>query len=215
MRKINVKIWATALVVTLMMGLQSCGGGEKNQTDNQTDTTAKEGGNTASTDGEKKNTENTASGDAVSEEAKTHIASLLDDYLALKNALVAGDADKAKSSAQATLTSLEKFDASSLTGKPKKVYDGQLDMIKTHNTKISKAADVAAQRQELNMLSMHILALVKTFKANSMPLYKQHCPMAFDNKGAGWLSEKKEISNPYFGDKMLKCGSVKDSITAN
>ncbi|OJJ19633.1 hypothetical protein BKI52_20575 [marine bacterium AO1-C] len=148
-------------------------------------------------------------------DAKTHVANLLDNYLVLKNALVAGDAEKAKSSAQATLTSLEKFDASSLTGKPKKVYDGQLDMIKTHNTKISKAADVAAQRQELDMLSMHVLALVKTFKVNQMPLYKQHCPMAFDNKGAGWLSEKKEIRNPYFGDKMLKCGSVKDSIIAN
>ena len=214
MRKLNVKIWATALIMVLVMGLQSCGGREKNQKDNP-DTTAKEGEKTTNNEVEKKNTKNTASDDAISEEAKLHIASLLDSYLLLKNALIAGDAEKAKSSAQATLTSLEKFDASSFTGKPKKVYDGQLDMIKTHNTKILKATDVAAQRQELNMLSMHILALVKTFKANPMPLYKQHCPMAFDNKGAGWLSESKEIRNPYFGDKMLKCGSVKDSIIAN
>jgi Cu(I)/Ag(I) efflux system membrane fusion protein len=33
--------------------------------------------------------------------------------------------------------------------------------------------------------------------------------MAFDNKGAYWLSETKEIRNPYFGDKMMTCGEVK------
>ncbi|EAY29840.1 DUF3347 domain-containing protein [Microscilla marina] len=211
MRKINVKIWYAALVMALTMGLQSCGSGEKKQAD----ATSKDGRSTASIDGEKKNSKNSALGDAISEEAMLHVASLLDNYLALKNALVAGDAEKAKSSAQTTLTSLEKFDISSLTGKLKKVYGSQLDMIKTHNTKISKATDVVAQREELDMLSMHMLVLVKTFKANQIPLYKQHCPMAFDSKGAGWLSEKRKIRNPYFGEKMLKCGSIKDSIMAN
>ena len=33
--------------------------------------------------------------------------------------------------------------------------------------------------------------------------------MASDGKGANWLSETKEITNPYFGAKMLKCGVVK------
>ena len=29
--------------------------------------------------------------------------------------------------------------------------------------------------------------------------------MANNNKGGYWLSEKKEIANPYYGSKMLKC----------
>jgi hypothetical protein len=36
--------------------------------------------------------------------------------------------------------------------------------------------------------------------------------MANNNKGALWLSEVKEIKNPYFGSKMLTCGSVKKQI---
>ncbi len=43
-------------------------------------------------------------------------------------------------------------------------------------------------------------------------IYKQFCPMAFNNTGAYWFSNSKEIFNPYFGDKMLKCGRVDAEI---
>jgi len=36
--------------------------------------------------------------------------------------------------------------------------------------------------------------------------------MAFDNKGAYWLSNEAAIRNPYFGDEMLECGKVEDSV---
>ena len=39
-------------------------------------------------------------------------------------------------------------------------------------------------------------------------VYLEYCPMA----KASWLSSEKEISNPYLGNKMLKCGSVKETI---
>lgn len=43
-------------------------------------------------------------------------------------------------------------------------------------------------------------------------LYVEYCPMAFDNKGAVWVSSTKEVRNPYFGEKMLNCGEVKEII---
>jgi hypothetical protein len=43
-------------------------------------------------------------------------------------------------------------------------------------------------------------------------VYVAYCPMANNNEGANWLSNDKEIKNPYFGDKMLRCGSVKETI---
>jgi len=36
--------------------------------------------------------------------------------------------------------------------------------------------------------------------------------MAFDKKGAYWISENREIQNPYFGDKMPKCGEIKEEL---
>ncbi|MDT0641946.1 DUF3347 domain-containing protein [Zunongwangia sp. F363] len=44
-------------------------------------------------------------------------------------------------------------------------------------------------------------------------IYKKFCPMAFNNKGAYWYADVKEISNPFFGDKMPKCGSVEKTIS--
>ena len=35
------------------------------------------------------------------------------------------------------------------------------------------------------------------------------------NNGSFWLSENKEILNPYFGNKMLKCGETKETIDLN
>ena len=43
-------------------------------------------------------------------------------------------------------------------------------------------------------------------------IYKKFCPMAFDNQGAYWYADVSEIKNPYFGEKMLNCGSVKKTI---
>ncbi|WP_020569034.1 DUF3347 domain-containing protein [Neolewinella persica] len=39
-------------------------------------------------------------------------------------------------------------------------------------------------------------------------MYKQYCPMAFDGAGGNWFSDVSDIRNPYYGDKMLKCGKV-------
>ena len=39
-------------------------------------------------------------------------------------------------------------------------------------------------------------------------IYKQFCPMAFQNNGGYWLSNSRTIQNPYFGSAMLTCGVV-------
>jgi Cu(I)/Ag(I) efflux system membrane fusion protein len=36
--------------------------------------------------------------------------------------------------------------------------------------------------------------------------------MANNNKGAIWLSAEKNIFNPYFGDSMLRCGSIIEEL---
>lgn len=36
--------------------------------------------------------------------------------------------------------------------------------------------------------------------------------MAKTSEGANWLSDKKPIRNPYFGEQMLTCGETKEVI---
>ncbi len=43
-------------------------------------------------------------------------------------------------------------------------------------------------------------------------LYEAFCPMAFNNKGAYWLQQDKQISNPYLGQKMPRCGEIKKTF---
>jgi len=53
---------------------------------------------------------------------------------------------------------------------------------------------------------------IKAFGVGAGTVYYQHCPMALDNQGAFWLSDSKEIRNPYFGTGMLTCGSTRETI---
>jgi hypothetical protein len=54
-------------------------------------------------------------------------------------------------------------------------------------------------------------AIVKAY-GSPEPVYHDHCPMFNDGKGAMWLSESKEIKNPYYGSEMITCGKVEEMI---
>jgi hypothetical protein len=43
-------------------------------------------------------------------------------------------------------------------------------------------------------------------------LYYDNCPMYNNGKGGNWLSETKDIQNPYLGKEMPTCGSVKEEL---
>ena len=148
-------------------------------------------------------------------------ASVLTAYLDVKDALVATDGDKAKAQATTLATALKNVKATSLSAADKKA----LVMAKTQATAISKTTDVDTQREAFELLSGSMITLTKATKparqkarsgqsagAVPAPTYVQFCPMAANGKGASWLSDKKEVRNPYYGDKMLKCGSVKEEI---
>ncbi len=78
--------------------------------------------------------------------------------------------------------------------------------------KIGSAADIDAQRIAFAELSTNFIERVKASGLSSGELYVDYCPMALNDKGASWLSSQKEIKNPYFGENMLTCGDVKETI---
>lgn len=76
---------------------------------------------------------------------------------------------------------------------------------------IMNSKNVEEQRKHFVTVTKAVENLVKGQVENGA-LYKQYCPMAFGNTGAYWLSDSKDIRNPYFGNKMLKCGRVDAEI---
>jgi len=67
-------------------------------------------------------------------------------------------------------------------------------------------------RTSFEKVSDNMFALLKKADLKNANVYRQYCPMAFNDKGAFWLAEESEIRNPYFGKKMLECGEVTDSL---
>jgi len=129
-------------------------------------------------------------------------APALTAYYGVKDALVATDAATAKMQATALVAAIGKVDAAKLPAADKKA----LAAAKTNATAIAKTTDVATQREAFEKLSASMITLVKATKPAKA--FVQYCPMV----DASWLSDKKEVRNPYYGDKMLKCGSVKEEI---
>lgn len=119
----------------------------------------------------------------------------LTGYFAVKDALVADEATAAQAAAAALAAS---------TGE----YAGQLDR---HLKAIAATSDIEVQRKEFESLSVALYEAAKAGGAG-MTVYKQYCPMAFNDQGAFWLSSEKKILNPYFGASMLRCGTVKEEI---
>ncbi|NLR92266.1 DUF3347 domain-containing protein [Flammeovirga agarivorans] len=76
---------------------------------------------------------------------------------------------------------------------------------------IVASTDLEEQRKQFEVVTAYYYEIAKSGEAG-MDVYKVHCPMAFDNTGADWLSATDEVINPYFGDKMLHCGRVMETI---
>lgn len=68
------------------------------------------------------------------------------------------------------------------------------------------------KRRSFQMISDALFDLMRTIRYTGSKIYKQYCPMAFNNNGAYWLSNSNNVINPYFGESMLHCGEVIDSL---
>ncbi|HEX8677024.1 MAG TPA: hypothetical protein VF700_07385, partial [Segetibacter sp.] len=72
---------------------------------------------------------------------------------------------------------------------------------------ISDNKELAKQRTAFQSLSESMIALSKVSKSPSSS-YIAYCPM----KNAYWLSAEQEIKNPYYGNTMLTCGKVTETL---
>jgi len=81
---------------------------------------------------------------------------------------------------------------------------------------VAAAGDIKTRRAAFKPLSDRMIALIRDHGIDSVGnAYVVHCPMAFGNTGADWLSATPTVLNPYFGDAMLTCGEVTDTLSVN
>jgi len=126
------------------------------------------------------------------------VAAIYNSYIELKTALV--NTNPELSALASTKLLLAYAEAEMMD-------EGTLAAIESIKTE----TDVEAQRKAFVVVTNSVETMLEG-ALKSGTVYKQFCPMAFGNTGAYWLSNSKEIQNPYFGDKMLKCGRVASEI---
>lgn len=143
---------------------------------------------------------------------KEQLNAFVNEYILLKDAFVATDAATAATNAKKVLSQLEKIDRTLINGEAHNYWMEQLNALQVHTRKITESEDVETQRKQFGFLSDALIDSIEAFGTSGKALYVQHCPMAFNNQGGDWIAVEEQIQNPYFGDKMMKCGLVKKTF---
>jgi Cu(I)/Ag(I) efflux system membrane fusion protein len=131
----------------------------------------------------------------------------LPSYLKMKDAFVASDAGQVSAFAKTTSEKLKTISTDDLGTMEKQHLTKSIEMLDA----IANNDNLENQRAHFVILNENIVPIAMSIE-NSTNYYIQKCPMANNNKGAVWLSMEEEIRNPYYGDAMLTCGSVIDSL---
>ncbi|MGD9928990.1 MAG: efflux RND transporter periplasmic adaptor subunit [Mangrovibacterium sp.] len=142
---------------------------------------------------------------------RQQITAVAEAYFEVKNALADDDAKAARLGSRTVNNSLSKVDMTLLQGQAHHHWMALEKQLSEAAGMIENTENIDSQRKHFERLSEHILEMTESFGLEMDKTYKQFCPMAFDDKGAYWLSEVEEIRNPYFGDEMLRCGEVTET----
>jgi membrane carboxypeptidase/penicillin-binding protein len=125
------------------------------------------------------------------------VTTAYEDYLNLKSTILKSDQELAKEAAEQLVHSLEKLQGT--------------DQLQQAATKLAASPDLESQKAAFSDFSSEFADFLKGKVAENQ-LYLARCPMANNSSGGFWLSHEEAIQNPFFAGKMLKCGSIQETI---
>lgn len=143
---------------------------------------------------------------------QNQLGNVFSSYVSLKDAFVSSEAGKIKAEAARTQQALGNVDMKKLSGTAHNDWMNYTGGIESSLIEILASQDIEAQRKAFSSLSDNLYKSIKAFGLGGKNAFYEFCPMAFNNEGAYWISEAEQIRNPYFGDKMLTCGQVKEKL---
>jgi Cu(I)/Ag(I) efflux system membrane fusion protein len=140
------------------------------------------------------------------------LAALFTSYVSLKEAFVSSDAAEVISRATRVAQELGEVNAALPEGAARSDWEVLRAAMGTSLAGMIASDNIEAQRKSFSSLSDALYKVVRAYGLGGTVAYYQFCPMAFNDEGGYWLSSEKKIRNPYFGDKMLSCGVVKETL---
>ncbi len=147
----------------------------------------------------------------TTDEDAAALAPVYEAYLPVQQALADDELTEAQQSARALGEAVEAVDMTALSPPAHEVWMAHVGPMRTAADEVAAAEGIAEAREAFLALSQATIGLARRVEP-PRPLYRVHCPMAFDNAGGDWLQRDRTIANPYYGARMLRCGSVTETL---
>jgi len=136
-------------------------------------------------------------------------------YINIQKSLASDNLNTAKTSYNQLSDAVKEVDMSLFNGESDKQWMSFYDSILNISGTINKSSNIEKIRNLFEETSNIIIDLHKYFgHSDSIDFYLTFCPMAFKNKGAYWIQTDSVVNNPYYGEKMLRCGEIKETWSA-
>ena len=137
----------------------------------------------------------------------------LASYFELSRSLAGDNLKKSKAALKELHAALDQIELMPLARDAQMAWNTSKTNLDKSIASIGSASDIKTAREGFAPLSEELAHLTRTFGAGVITsIYRIKCPMAFKNRGATWLQNNRTVINPYFGEMMLRCGSVIETI---
>jgi len=139
---------------------------------------------------------------------ESDLSAMLSKYYGIKNALVTSDAGGAAKQAMEFSASIGKIEVKTLNVSEQQAFNNTKSRLLSDAGIIGTSRDIKNQREAFASFSAAMITLAKAAKLSQQPVYIDYCPM----KKNYWLSADSQIKNPYYGNSMLTCGKVSETL---
>ncbi len=152
----------------------------------------------------------------VPDNFESQLAQVLRAYFETVDALAADDFRTATKKMELVQSRLKQADPKLLEEAKREQWKQIYESAGRAAQQFLNAPNIEAARTAFEPISGQMEKAVRTFGSGDLaPVYRIHCPMAFGSRGAYWLQPREQVNNPYYGERMLRCGSVTDTLVTD
>ncbi len=148
-----------------------------------------------------------------SAEAVQALTPIYNAFFNVQMALASDDLQAAKKAANVLREQTGKVDMTLFSSSGHMQWMKLSDKLSDYSSSVAKSDDIETARKGFYNLAKTIVTLHNTFgHSDAKNYYLTFCPMANDNKGAYWLQTVDTVYNSFYGEMMLRCGEIKDTL---
>lgn len=148
----------------------------------------------------------------VPAEFRAALRPVVEHYLEVQGHLAGDDFAAAREALGKMATAVNEADPPG-SKRAREVWQELASALSGHAKHGAMAKEDGQVRVAFEQVSAQIQRLLRQFgNPVDEALRVAFCPMAFDSKGAEWVQREDQVSNPYYGTGMLRCGEFRATL---